>query len=158
MTISHDPSALVSELNDIFSSFDRILENFSGERIRTIGDSYMCACGLSEENEDHVNNMAKVTLRIRRYLERRNDAHPQEWRCRMGLNSGSVVGSLVGIQKYVYDLFWPGVIETSWLLLILRRQRQLENKQYPRRAVQQQIKYIDRPGELTHCQQFEFFQ
>jgi class 3 adenylate cyclase len=109
MTISHDPSALVSELNDIFSSFDRIVENFSGERIRTIGDSYMCACGLPEENEDHAKNMAKVALRIRRYLDRRNNAHPQEWRCRMGLNSGSVIGSLVGIQKYVYDLFGPGV-------------------------------------------------
>jgi class 3 adenylate cyclase len=109
MTISQDPSALVSELNDIFSSFDRIVENFSGERIRTIGDSYMCASGLPEENEDHAKNMAKVALRIRRYLERRNDAHPQEWRCRMGLNSGPVIGSLVGIQKYVYDLFGPGV-------------------------------------------------
>lgn len=109
MTISHDPSALVSELNDIFSSFDRIVENFGGERIRTIGDSYMCVCGIPEENEDHVKNMAKVALRIRRYLERRNNAHPQEWRCRIGINSGSVIGSLVGIQKYVYDLFGPGV-------------------------------------------------
>jgi class 3 adenylate cyclase len=44
-----------------------------------------------------------------RYIERRNSAHPEEWLCRIGINSGPVVGSLVGIQKYVYDIFGPGV-------------------------------------------------
>jgi class 3 adenylate cyclase len=109
MTISQDPSALVAELNDIFSSFDRIVEMFGCERIRTIGDSYMAVSGLPEATSDHANNIAKVALRMRRYLERRNSAHPQQWRCRIGMNTGAVIGSLVGIQKYVYDLFGPGV-------------------------------------------------
>jgi class 3 adenylate cyclase len=42
-------------------------------------------------------------------LERRNTAHPQEWLARIGINTGPVIGSLVGIQKYVYDLFGPGI-------------------------------------------------
>ena len=109
MTISHDASALVSELNDIFSAFDRIVEMFNCERIRTMGDSYMAVSGIPETLPDHAQNIAKVALRIKRYLERRNDAHNNEWRCRMGIHSGSVIGSLVGIQKYVYDLFGPGV-------------------------------------------------
>ncbi len=46
---------------------------------------------------------------MRRYLEKRNQAHPQQWRARIGVNSGPVIGSLVGVQKYVYDLFGPGV-------------------------------------------------
>ncbi len=109
MAISHDPSALVAELNDIFSAFDRIVEMFGCERIRTIGDSYMAVSGLPEATAEHAKNIAKVSLRMRRYLERRNAAHPQQWRCRIGINSGPVIGSLVGIQKYVYDLFGPGV-------------------------------------------------
>lgn len=109
MTVSQDPSALISELNDIFSAFDRIAEMFGCERIRTIGDSYMAVSGIPESSPDHAQNIAKVALRMRRYLERRNAAHPQEWRCRIGINSGPVIGSLVGIQKYVYDLFGPGV-------------------------------------------------
>ena len=100
---------MVAELNDIFSAFDRIVELFGCERLRTIGDSYMAVSGLPEAVLEHANNIAKVALRMRRYLERRNAAHPQQWRCRIGIHTGPVIGSLVGIQKYVYDLFGPGV-------------------------------------------------
>ena len=106
--MSHDPSALISELNDIFSAFDRIADMFSCDRIRTIGDAYMAACGLPEENPDHAVNIAKVALRMRRYIDKRNAAHTNKWHCRIGINTGAVIGSLVGIQKYVYDLFGPG--------------------------------------------------
>ncbi|MEH6650446.1 MAG: adenylate/guanylate cyclase domain-containing protein [Motiliproteus sp.] len=109
MTISQDASALVSELNDIFSAFDRIVEMFGCERIRTIGDAYMAVSGVPQESTEHTANIAKVALRMRRYLEKRNAAHPTQWRCRIGMNTGTVIGSLVGIQKYVYDLFGPGV-------------------------------------------------
>lgn len=109
MSISQDASALVAELNDIFTAFDRIVENFGCERIRTIGDSYLAVAGVPDAAPDHAHNIAKVALRMRRYLERRNAAHPEEWRCRIGINAGTVIGSLVGVQKYVYDLFGPGV-------------------------------------------------
>jgi class 3 adenylate cyclase len=109
MALAHDPSTTISELNDIFSAFDQIVEMFGCERIRTMGDGYMAVSGMPEQNPDHAVNIARVALRMRRYLERRNAAHPQEWRARLGINTGSVIGSLVGIQKYVYDLFGPGV-------------------------------------------------
>ncbi len=109
MAISHDASSLVTELNDIFTAFDRIVENFGCERIRTIGDSYMAVAGVPNAAPDHAQSIAKVALRMRRYIERRNAAHPEEWRCRIGINAGPVIGSLVGVQKYVYDLFGPGV-------------------------------------------------
>ncbi len=109
MALAADPSTIVSELNDIFSAFDRITEMFGCERLRTIGDAYMAVSGVPEASPEHAQNIAKVALRMRRYLERRNAAHAQEWRARIGINSGPVIGSLVGIQKYVYDLFGPGV-------------------------------------------------
>jgi adenylate cyclase len=109
MAISRDPGSLVTELNDIFNVFDRITEMFSSERIRTVGDAYMAVCGIPEVNPEHAHNMAKVALRMLRYIQRRNSAHPQAWECRIGLHTGPVVGSLVGAQKYVYDIFGPGV-------------------------------------------------
>jgi len=107
--ISRDPAALVTELNDIFTVFDRITELFACERIRTAGDGYMAVSGLPEPTPDHARNIARVALRMLRYIERRNSAHAEPWMCRIGINSGPVIGSLVGVQKYVYDIFGPGV-------------------------------------------------
>jgi adenylate cyclase len=109
MAISRDPAGLITELNDIFTVFDRITEMFGCERIRTIGDAYMAVSGIPEATPDHASNIARVALRMLRYIERRNQAHPEEWLCRIGINSGPVIGSLVGVSKYVYDIFGPGV-------------------------------------------------
>ena len=93
----------------LFTAFDRIVELFGCERIKTIGDAYMAVSGVPDANPDHAHNVARVALRIRRYLERRNAVHPEPWLCRIGINTGPLIGSIVGIQKYVYDIFGPGV-------------------------------------------------
>lgn len=109
MAVSKDPAGIVTELNDIFTAFDRIAEQFGCERIKTMGDAYMAVSGIPEATPDHAQNIAKVALLMVRYLERRNKSHAQKWRCRIGINSGTVIGSIVGVQKYVYDIFGPGV-------------------------------------------------
>ena len=107
--IARDPAALVTELNDIFTVFDRITDLFACERIRTVGDAYVAVSGLPEPTPDHAHNIARVALRMLRYIERRNSAHLEDWHARIGINSGPVIGSLVGVQKYVYDIFGPGI-------------------------------------------------
>jgi class 3 adenylate cyclase len=109
MDIARDPPALVAELNDIFTSFDRIVEQFGGERLKTMGDAYMAVCGVPEPGPDDARNIARIALRMVRYLERRNPAQANQWVCRIGINAGPVVGSIIGVQKYVYDIFGPGV-------------------------------------------------
>ena len=109
MSLSHEPTKLISELNDIFTTFDRISEQFGCERLKTIGDAYVAVSGIPEANPDHARNVARVALRFVRYLERRNETSEFEWRCRIGIDSGPVIGSVVGIQKYVYDIFGPGI-------------------------------------------------
>lgn len=104
-----DPSVTVTELNDIFSAFDRIGEQFECERIKTMGDAYIAVAGLPNPTPDHARAVANTAIRFVRYLERRNASHPKKWQCRIGLASGAVVGSVVGIQKYVYDIFGPAV-------------------------------------------------
>ncbi len=109
MAVSRNPGSLVSELNDIFSAFDRIVELFNCERMKTIGDAYMAVSGMPEPSSDHAESVARVALRMRRYLERRNTSHREPWLARIGIHSGPIVGSIVGVQKYVYDIFGPGV-------------------------------------------------
>jgi adenylate cyclase len=109
MAVANDPTTTIAELNDIFSAFDRIVELYGCERLKTMGDAYMAVSGLPEANPDHAVNIAKVALRMRRYIDRRNAAHPEAWRCRIGVHTGSIIGSVVGVQKYVYDIFGPGV-------------------------------------------------
>jgi class 3 adenylate cyclase len=109
MAISRDPAGIITELNDLFTTFDRIAEQFGCERIKTMGDAYMAVSGIPEQTPDHASNIAKLAVLIRRYIRRRNEAHTQQWRCRIGINSGVVIGSIVGVQKYVYDIFGPGV-------------------------------------------------
>jgi class 3 adenylate cyclase len=109
MAIARDPTGLITELNDIFTVFDRIVEHFGCDRMKTIGDAYMAVSGLPEPNAEHAQSLARVARRMRRYIEKRNASHAEQWYCRIGLHSGPVIGSIVGVQKYVYDVFGPGV-------------------------------------------------
>lgn len=107
--LEHDASVIISELNDVFSAFDRIGEQFGCERIRTNGDSYVAVSGVPDPTADHALAVSSAAVRFLRYLERRNQSHPIKWEARIGLCSGSVIGSVVGVQKYIYDVFGPAV-------------------------------------------------
>ena len=104
-----DPTVTLGELNDIFTAFDRIVEQFGCERIKTIGDAYLAVCGMPERTPDHMQIVARCAVRFLKYLERRNQSHQHKWQARVGLGTGAAVGSVVGIQKYVYDVFGPSV-------------------------------------------------
>ncbi len=109
MSIADDPAAFVAELNDMFTNFDRIVEQFGCERIKTIGDAYMAVSGLPEPTPDHARNIATAALLFMRYLRQRNKAHATTWQARVGIATGPIIGSIVGVHKYVYDVFGPAV-------------------------------------------------
>lgn len=96
---------LVNELNDIFGRFDEIMEETSVEKIETIGDAYMAACGLEDEIPDHAVNCITAAKKMLSYLEERNKHHELQWRMRVGIHSGTVVAGVVGKKKFAYDLF-----------------------------------------------------
>ncbi len=113
-----DPTVTLGELNDIFTAFDRITEQYGCERIKTIGDAYLAVSGMPDPAVDHATAVAHCAVRFIRYLERRNQSHPHKWQARIGLGSGAAVGSVVGIQKYVYDVFGPSVNMASRLQVL----------------------------------------
>mgnify|MGYP003664073066 CR=1 FL=1 len=96
---------LVDELNDIFGRFDEIMEETEVERIETIGDAYMAACGLEKEMPNNAANCIRAAKMMQSYLEERNKSHEIKWRMRVGIHSGTVVAGVVGKKKFAYDLF-----------------------------------------------------
>jgi len=112
---THDPGVIVSELNDIYTAFDRIGQQFGCERIKTVGDVYISMAGVPDPADDHADAVANAAVRFVRYLVQRNATHPIAWHCRIGLASGPVIGSVVGVQKYIYDVFGPAVFRATRL-------------------------------------------
>ena len=111
----NDPTVTLGEMNDVFTAFDRISEQYGCERIKTMGDAYLAVSGMPEPAPDHMMAVANCAVRFLRYLERRNESHKIKWQARIGLGTGSAVGSVVGVQKYVYDVFGPSVNMASRL-------------------------------------------
>ncbi|MEQ8358740.1 MAG: adenylate/guanylate cyclase domain-containing protein [Cytophagales bacterium] len=96
---------LVNELNDIFGKFDEIVEETGVQKIETIGDAYVAACGLEEEINEHAFNCIKAAQQMLSYLESRNKQHEIKWNMRVGIHSGPIVAGVVGKKKFNYDLF-----------------------------------------------------
>jgi adenylate cyclase len=99
------PQQLIDELNDLFTSFDNIIESNHCERIKTIGDAYLAVCGLPEEDPAHAINIINAGIQIIHYLEERNRDHPIHWKVRIGVHSGPAIAGVVGAKKYSYDVF-----------------------------------------------------
>lgn len=100
---------LFDELNEMFTTFDKIVASHGCERIKTIGDAYLAVCGMPEPSATHAQQLVGVALQIRDYLTKRNVNHSQQWLCRIGIHSGPVVAGIVGKLKYIYDIFGDGV-------------------------------------------------
>ncbi|MBF0224887.1 MAG: adenylate/guanylate cyclase domain-containing protein [Desulfobacterales bacterium] len=100
-----DPKYLIEELNEIFTAMDNIIELNHCERIKTIGDAYLCVCGMPEKNKYHAENVIRSAMQIIKYIDNRNKNFQTQWRLRIGIHTGTVVGGVVGIKKYIYDVF-----------------------------------------------------
>jgi tetratricopeptide (TPR) repeat protein len=100
-----NPKVLIEELNDIFTAFDNIVEKNSCERIKTIGDSYMSICGLPDPDSRHAEKIIRSAVEMVQYIEKKNLESGIEWQIRVGIHSGEVIAGVVGIKKYIYDVF-----------------------------------------------------
>ena len=100
-----DPVILIEELNQIFTAFDNIIENHSCERIKTIGDSYMAVSGLPVPDPSHAYQIVSCCIEMIRYIRKRNAQSTHTWEIRAGIHSGDVIAGVVGVKKYIYDVF-----------------------------------------------------
>jgi class 3 adenylate cyclase/TPR repeat protein len=107
------PQDLVEELNTCFIAFDEIIGKYNLEKIKTIGDSYMCAGGIPTPDDQHVENMIKASIEINdfvlRYNQKRKETGLEPWDLRIGIHAGPVVAGVVGKKKYAYDIWGSAV-------------------------------------------------
>jgi adenylate cyclase len=100
---------LVGVLGRVFSAFDGLALKFGVEKIKTIGDAYMVACGLFDDRDDHAHAVADMALAMVETLEILNDTLPTPLEIRMGINSGDVVAGVIGAHKFIYDIWGDAV-------------------------------------------------
>lgn len=106
------PVELVSLLNEIFSRFDRLLERYGLEKIKTIGDSYMVVGGLPLPRTDHAEAVADFALDMQKEIQEFNAEKGQSFSMRIGINTGPVVAGVIGLKKFIYDL-WGDTVNTA---------------------------------------------
>uniref|UniRef100_A0A0N5ALR4 guanylate cyclase n=1 Tax=Syphacia muris TaxID=451379 RepID=A0A0N5ALR4_9BILA len=101
------PMQVVRLLNGVFRKFDMIISNNQCYKVETIGDAYMVAAGIPEEQEHHVCNIALTALQMREFLDSYEIPHRvgQKLHCRWGFNSGSVFSGVVGLSAPRYCIF-----------------------------------------------------
>ena len=105
---SLSPEALVKSVDFFFSRFDQIVDKYGLEKIKTIGDAYMCAGGLPFPLKDHaikVINAAFEILDVMEEAKRVKDDDISHFDIRIGINTGPVVAGVVGIKKFAYDIW-----------------------------------------------------
>ena len=104
MSADMSGSAVVELLNDVFSSFDALVEQRGLEKIKTIGDCYMVAAGVPEPRGDHAMVLADLALELQRYVHTTH-IMGRQLSLRIGINSGPVVAGVIGRKKFLYDLW-----------------------------------------------------
>jgi adenylate cyclase len=109
LTASLAPVEMVNLLNQIFSHFDTLVEIYDVEKIRTIGDNYMVAAGVPRPCEDHAHRLAHIALGMQAYTSSLEHINGKPIHFRIGINSGPVIGGVIGRRKFVYDIWGDAV-------------------------------------------------
>jgi adenylate cyclase len=111
-----NPEILIDELDKFFFYFDSVVEKFGIEKIKTIGDAYMCAGGIPEKNRTNPVEVILAALEMKGYMNKLKATSEIEgmkyWDIRIGVHTGTVVAGVVGQKKLSYDI-WGDTVNTA---------------------------------------------
>jgi adenylate cyclase len=111
-----NPEVLIDELDKFFFHFDSVVEKFGIEKIKTIGDAYMCAGGIPEKNRTNPVEVILAALEMQAYMKNLKEASEtnglEYWDIRIGIHTGTVVAGVVGQKKLSYDI-WGDTVNTA---------------------------------------------
>ena len=103
---------LVEWLNEVYSAFDTLVQVHDVEKIRTIGDGYMVAAGVPFPRDDHAAALTRLALDMRAHFTTLPPVGGHKVNFRIGINSGPLVGGVIGTHKFQYDI-WGDTVNTA---------------------------------------------
>lgn len=111
-----NPKDLVHELDKCFRAFDEIIERNGLEKLKTIGDAYMCVSGLPIPNKNHAIQCYEAALEIQTWMNNYRAKRKREgklsWGFRIGIHSGNVTAGVIGAKKFAYDI-WGDTVNVA---------------------------------------------
>ncbi|MCF8238896.1 MAG: hypothetical protein K9I85_12110 [Saprospiraceae bacterium] len=111
-----DPELLIDDLNTYFAAFDRIVSLHGLEKIKTIGDAYMCAGGLTQDVTDHASATIRAAMDMQAFCAQQALVQEKKggpvFTMRIGIHLGPVVAGVVGSRKFAYDI-WGDTVNTA---------------------------------------------
>ncbi len=110
-----DPGQIVQLLNEVFSAFDALVEKHGLEKIKTSGDAYLVAGGITIPRPDHAEAIADLAIELREEVERINLQYDISLRLRIGICTGPVIAGVIGRKKFAYDIWGETVNVASRL-------------------------------------------
>jgi adenylate cyclase len=110
------PKKLVEDIDFIFRAFDDIMERNELEKIKTIGDAYLCVSGLPDTTTHNPMNVLKAATEIQDFIrelieEKRKENQPF-FDIRIGIHTGPLVAGIVGAKKFAFDI-WGDTVNTA---------------------------------------------
>jgi len=106
------PQEVIQFLNTVFSRFDKLVDIYGLEKIKTIGDAYMVVGGLPVLREDHATAIANLALDMQSAVAQYNKETKSDISIRIGINTGPVIAGVIGTKKFLYDL-WGDTVNTA---------------------------------------------
>ena len=106
------PRDMVALLNEVFSWFDQLAEDYGLEKIKTIGDAYMVAGGLLDHTTQYTEAIANMALEIRDKIGARKTPTGESLGMHIGIGTGPVVAGVIGVKKFIYDL-WGNTVNMA---------------------------------------------
>ena len=113
------PKTLIDLLHQVFCQFDKICKKYSVDKIKTIGDSYMCASGITKNKKDHTIRLCMAASEMVDYLKKANAQRAKlkmpTWEMRLGIHTGPIICGVVGDDKFTFDI-WGDTVNTAALM------------------------------------------
>ena len=107
-----NPDTLIDQLDNFYFHFDSVVEKYNIEKIKTIGDAYMCAGGIPEKNRTNPVEVVLAALEVQDYMKELKKKNADIWDVRIGIHTGPVIAGVIGHKKFSYDI-WGDTVNTA---------------------------------------------